>query len=150
MDFTDQGSEFLRGTSTSDECKPMFDQYEKCLSVSGLTKASLLGQPLPQKALSERGIDKMLKEVREDNKENDTEHMRPVSQTQDPREPTLNVTTEPVSHIERFPRGLQCTLRVLELAPRLGSKLFKSVRYPCMFISVFQVNFQHKYERAIL
>lgn len=33
----------------------------------------------PQKALSERGIDKMLKEVRDDNKENDAEHMRPVS-----------------------------------------------------------------------
>lgn len=26
--------EFLRGTSTNDECKPMFDAYEKCLSVS--------------------------------------------------------------------------------------------------------------------
>jgi hypothetical protein len=29
--------------------------------------------------LSERGIDKMLKEVRDDNKENDAEHMKPVS-----------------------------------------------------------------------
>jgi hypothetical protein len=27
-------AEFLRGTSTNDECKPMFDAYEKCLSVS--------------------------------------------------------------------------------------------------------------------
>lgn len=26
-------TEFLRGTSTNDECKPMFDAYEKCLSV---------------------------------------------------------------------------------------------------------------------
>jgi hypothetical protein len=26
--------EFLRGTSTSDECEPIFKQYEKCLSVS--------------------------------------------------------------------------------------------------------------------
>lgn len=34
---------------------------------------------LPQKALSERGIDKMLNEVRQDNKENDAEHMKPVS-----------------------------------------------------------------------
>jgi len=32
-----------------------------------------------QKALSERGIDKMLKEVRDDNKENDAAHMKPVS-----------------------------------------------------------------------
>lgn len=34
--------EFLRGTSTSDECKPMFDQYEKCLSVRGLCKGEEL------------------------------------------------------------------------------------------------------------
>jgi len=40
----------------------MFEQYEKCLS----------------KALSERGIDKMLKEVRDDNKENDAAHMKPT------------------------------------------------------------------------
>jgi hypothetical protein len=31
-----------------------------------------------QRALSERGIDKMLKEVRDDNKENDADHMKPV------------------------------------------------------------------------
>ncbi|RMZ70530.1 VHS domain [Pyrenophora seminiperda CCB06] len=54
---------FLRGTATTDECKPIFEQYEKCLS----------------KALSERGIDKMLKEVRDDNKENDAEHMKPMA-----------------------------------------------------------------------
>ncbi|KAH7558169.1 hypothetical protein BM1_05441 [Bipolaris maydis] len=56
-------TEFLRGTATTDDCKPIFEQYEKCLS----------------RALNERGIDKMLKEVREDNKENDAEHMKPVS-----------------------------------------------------------------------
>ncbi|CAG5148843.1 uncharacterized protein ALTATR162_LOCUS2256 [Alternaria atra] len=54
---------FLRGTATTDECKPIFEQYEKCLS----------------RALNERGIDKMLKEVRDDNKENDAEHMKPVT-----------------------------------------------------------------------
>lgn len=32
-----------------------------------------------QRALNERGIDKMLKEVRDDNRENDAEHMKPVS-----------------------------------------------------------------------
>ncbi|KAL5120341.1 hypothetical protein ACEQ8H_001631 [Pleosporales sp. CAS-2024a] len=52
---------FLRGAATTDECKPIFEQYEKCLS----------------KALSDRGIDKMLKEVRDDNRENDAEHMKP-------------------------------------------------------------------------
>lgn len=72
-------AEFLRGTSTSDECKPMFDQYEKCLSVSRLDQYLVRNSPLPQKALSERGIDKMLKEVQDDNKENDAEHMKPVS-----------------------------------------------------------------------
>ncbi|CAI6338901.1 unnamed protein product [Periconia digitata] len=53
--------EFIRGSATSDECDPLFKQYEKCLS----------------KALQDRGIDKMLKEAREDNRENDAEHMRP-------------------------------------------------------------------------
>jgi hypothetical protein len=32
-----------------------------------------------QKALQARGIDKMLKEARDDNRENDNAHMRPVS-----------------------------------------------------------------------
>jgi hypothetical protein len=32
-----------------------------------------------QKALKARGIDNMLRESREDNRENDAEHMRPVS-----------------------------------------------------------------------
>lgn len=32
-----------------------------------------------QKVLKERGIDKMVKEARDDNRENDAEHMRPVS-----------------------------------------------------------------------
>ncbi|KAF2033234.1 UPF0203-domain-containing protein [Setomelanomma holmii] len=54
---------FLRGTATTDECKPIFEKYEQCLS----------------RALDDRGIDKMLKEVRDDNRENDAEHMKPVS-----------------------------------------------------------------------
>ena len=36
-----------------------------------------------QKALNERGIDKMLREVRDDNRENDAEHMKPVSDKSD-------------------------------------------------------------------
>lgn len=32
-----------------------------------------------QKVLKEKGIDKMLKEAREDNKETDAEHLHPVS-----------------------------------------------------------------------
>jgi len=51
---------FLRGTATTDECKPLFEQYEKCLG----------------KALKARGIDTMLREARDDNRENDTAHMR--------------------------------------------------------------------------
>lgn len=45
-----------------------------------VTRSNLEGAQLitSKKALSERGIDKMLKEVREDNKENDAEHMKPV------------------------------------------------------------------------
>lgn len=59
----------------------MFDAYEKCLSVSNtITSCIIRTNILPQKALTERGIDKMLKEVREDNKENDAEHMKPVGQ----------------------------------------------------------------------
>ncbi|KAI8939345.1 hypothetical protein NX059_003134 [Plenodomus lindquistii] len=72
--------EFLRGTATSDECKPLFEQYEKCLSVSYINLEAVRTSLIRAKrALSERGIDKMLKEVRDDNKENDAEHMKPVS-----------------------------------------------------------------------
>ncbi|KAH9826372.1 HRDC domain [Teratosphaeria destructans] len=53
--------EYLRGTATTDECEPLFKQYKTCLS----------------KALKERGIDKMLEEARDDNKENDAEYLRP-------------------------------------------------------------------------
>ncbi|KAL5396057.1 hypothetical protein PMIN06_007876 [Paraphaeosphaeria minitans] len=52
---------FLRGAATTDECGPLFKQYEQCLS----------------KVLKDRGIDKMVKEAREDNRENDAEHMKP-------------------------------------------------------------------------
>ncbi|KAK1753089.1 mitochondrial distribution/morphology family 35/apoptosis [Echria macrotheca] len=48
---------YLRGTGTVDnnECSALFKEYNQCL----------------QKALKERGIDKLLEDAREDNKEND-------------------------------------------------------------------------------
>ncbi|KAF2838519.1 UPF0203-domain-containing protein [Patellaria atrata CBS 101060] len=51
---------FLRGNATTNECEPLFKQYNQCL----------------MKALKERGIDTMIAEAREDNRENDAEHMR--------------------------------------------------------------------------
>ncbi|KAK4124488.1 UPF0203-domain-containing protein [Parathielavia appendiculata] len=49
---------YLRGIGTTDnnECAGLFKEYSTCL----------------QGALKERGIDKLLEEAREDNKENDT------------------------------------------------------------------------------
>ncbi|CZT23281.1 probable MDM35 Mitochondrial Distribution and Morphology protein [Ramularia collo-cygni] len=52
---------YLRGTATSDECAPLFKQYQTCLN----------------KALKDRGIDTMLEEAREDNKDNDADYMQP-------------------------------------------------------------------------
>lgn len=52
---------------------------------------------MPQKALSERGIDKMLKEVREDNKDNDAEHMKPVSPICKPFQIDVNRVSETVT-----------------------------------------------------
>ncbi|KAF1808357.1 hypothetical protein P152DRAFT_425040 [Eremomyces bilateralis CBS 781.70] len=51
---------FLRGTATTDECAPLFQEYRKCLGV----------------ALKERGLDITIEEARGDNKENDDQHMR--------------------------------------------------------------------------
>jgi len=52
---------YLRGVGTeaNNECSELFKEYSKCL----------------QGALKERGIDKLLEEAREDNKENDTTYM---------------------------------------------------------------------------
>ncbi|SMR63393.1 unnamed protein product [Zymoseptoria tritici ST99CH_3D1] len=52
---------YVRGVATTDECEPLFKQYQVCL----------------KKALKDRGIDTMLEEAREDNKDNDTEYMKP-------------------------------------------------------------------------
>ncbi|CAM1504043.1 Fc.00g016340.m01.CDS01 [Cosmosporella sp. VM-42] len=55
-------SEYLRGQERDNkECADMFKDYQKCLSV----------------ALKDRGIDKLLDDAREDNKDNDLKHMGP-------------------------------------------------------------------------
>ncbi|ROV95558.1 hypothetical protein VSDG_05364 [Cytospora chrysosperma] len=55
-------AEYLRGVdkTNDNECSNLFKDYQKCLNV----------------ALKERGIDKLLEEAREDNKENDIIHMK--------------------------------------------------------------------------
>ncbi|KAL1985140.1 hypothetical protein VTN96DRAFT_8269 [Rasamsonia emersonii] len=50
---------YLRG-NTEDECADLFKEYKKCLN----------------KALEERGIDKMLEEARKDSKESDAEYLK--------------------------------------------------------------------------
>jgi TRIAP1/MDM35 family protein len=81
-------TEYLRGTATSDECEPLFAKYKQCLSVSFLPFPTpfpfLLGNITDantnsQRALKDRGIDKMLDEARADNRENDLENMKPGS-----------------------------------------------------------------------
>ncbi|TWU78291.1 TP53 regulated inhibitor of apoptosis 1 [Metarhizium rileyi] len=53
---------YLRGAEKDNkECADLFRQYQKCLGV----------------ALKDRGIDKLLDDAREDNKENDTRLMTP-------------------------------------------------------------------------
>ncbi|EGP83681.1 uncharacterized protein MYCGRDRAFT_49920 [Zymoseptoria tritici IPO323] len=52
---------YVRGVATTDECEPLFKQYQVCLKAT----------------LKDRGIDTMLEEAREDNKDNDTEYMKP-------------------------------------------------------------------------
>ena len=71
-------AEFLRGDSTTDECEPLFKQYKTCLTVlvhHTILFSSLLAYA-SQKALKERGIDSMLDDARESNRENDAEHMK--------------------------------------------------------------------------
>lgn len=59
---------YLRGAERDNkECESLFKQYRKCLGV----------------ALKQRGIDKLLNEAREDNKENDARLIQPKITTQD-------------------------------------------------------------------
>jgi hypothetical protein len=51
-------------------------QYKQCLGVSHLSNTCLLESNRNQKVLKARGIDTMLEEAREDNRENDAQHLR--------------------------------------------------------------------------
>lgn len=71
------GSEYLRGDSTTDECEGLFKQYKDCLTVSIRRPETVSSNTnLLQKALKERGIDTMLEEAKEGNKDTDAENMR--------------------------------------------------------------------------
>ena len=71
-------AEFLRGNAATDECEPLFRNYKDCLTVvlSRFIGAASFKLTSIQRALKERGIDTMLDEARENNKENDAENMR--------------------------------------------------------------------------
>jgi len=51
---------FLRGNAKTDECEPLFKEYQACLG----------------KALKSRGIEKMLEDAREDSRETDQEYLK--------------------------------------------------------------------------
>lgn len=77
--YAELSLEFLRGTAKTDECEPLFRQYKQCLDVSGAgSYRKKISALMPdQKALKERGIDKMLEEAMDNNKEHDAENMLP-------------------------------------------------------------------------
>ncbi|KZL80427.1 n-acetylglucosaminyl transferase component [Colletotrichum incanum] len=76
---------YLRGTGTdNNECADLFKNYQKCLTVSadGIMKLPAVARrrsqdltDICQVALKERGIDKLLDEAREDQKDNDATYM---------------------------------------------------------------------------
>lgn len=74
-----------------------------------------------QRALSERGIDKMLKEVRDDNRENDAEHMKSVSidRTHLGRQWLINDTEAMIPFVTTFISNIICTI----YAPLLWTKV---------------------------
>ena len=76
FEYHTNGPEFLRGNASTDECEPLFKQYKNCLTVSVLRSRLCSSVDPVQTALKERGIDTMLEEARESNKENDAENMR--------------------------------------------------------------------------
>lgn len=61
----------------NNECADLFKSYQKCLTVCEIFLAIQLGARLTRKqvAIRERGIDKLVDEAREDQKENDAIHM---------------------------------------------------------------------------
>lgn len=73
-------SEYLRGQEKDNkECAGLFKDYQKCLHVSSARTLSGTMLIMIQAALKERGVDKLLNDAREDNKENDARLMEPKS-----------------------------------------------------------------------
>jgi TRIAP1/MDM35 family protein len=72
--------EYLRGVGAANdhECSGLFKEYSKCLQVCTFAYLRALSVMLTDHlkgALKERGIDKLLEEAREDNRENDAAYM---------------------------------------------------------------------------
>lgn len=59
----------------------MFKEYQSCLRVSLVPAQGLVSvtHHLLQVALKDRGVDKLVAEAREENKENDLRHLGPKS-----------------------------------------------------------------------
>lgn len=78
--------EYLRGQEKDNqECSSIFKDYQKCLNVSLLLEL-LFRSLISQVALNKRGIDKLLEDAREDNRENDVRLMVPKSKRDASRE----------------------------------------------------------------
>ena len=84
--FIDRGIEYLRGIGKPDDndCAQLFKDYQTCLNVRGFpggddrSDRSVKAQKLTNSikvALKQRGIDKLLEDAREDNKENDATYL---------------------------------------------------------------------------
>ncbi|RCI13114.1 hypothetical protein L249_0056 [Ophiocordyceps polyrhachis-furcata BCC 54312] len=82
-DLDSPSSEYLRGgEKDSKECDELFQVYRKCLDVIAALNLHCVAQALTlsfQIALKKRGIDKLVDEAREDNKENDARLTAPKS-----------------------------------------------------------------------
>ena len=75
-------TEYLRGTAKGDECEHLFKEYKTCLTVRLFAHTAVQRRlMIQQKALEERGIDKMIDEAKADNKENDMQYLKPSIKT---------------------------------------------------------------------
>lgn len=76
--------EYLRGQEKDNkECAGLFKDYQKCLHVRSARFMAENLLIMMQAALKERGVDKLLNDAREDNKENDARLMGPKSKSLD-------------------------------------------------------------------
>ena len=72
-----EGTEYLRGNSSEDECAPLFKKYKSCLTVRKALHCSRSILILNQKALREKGLDGMLSEAQDSTRsETDAEHLK--------------------------------------------------------------------------